>query len=351
MEKGYRVKRRNQKRKIMRIVAALAAMILIATVSIVFGITRRDVTDKPDMLAGSASKDLVQALDAQMPDKDVSTASSLIEPEASPEPSSRIEAEVSPEQTLVASLEPVTATMPLYDDPAIRARWKSKRITKFSQNKVKMLPILDYAKNATDKVAITVDDCFQFDNVRKIMDLADEYGAKLTFFPIGYQIAKQPGLWQEILDRGHELENHSYHHVDINLLSDRGLFKTITMQERAMNEALGVNYKMKYFRPRGGSGRKEPRLSKVLGELGYQAIASWGLSGSQNVDKLLEKCNGGHVVLFHSTDKDLKKLRKVIPALKEKGLKMVTLNEMYGKPQNVITPLPSPKPSAPPVAP
>jgi len=80
-----------------------------------------------------------------------------------------------------------------------------------------------------------VDDCFQFDNVREILDLADKYGAKLTFFPIGYQIAKQPELWQEILDRGHELENHSYHHVNINTLSDEKLYRTITMQERAMS--------------------------------------------------------------------------------------------------------------------
>ncbi len=114
-----------------------------------------------------------------------------------------------------------------------------------------------------------------------------------------------------------------------------------------MSQALGVNYKMKYFRPRGGYSRKERRLSKVLRDLGYQAIASWGLSGTQSVSQLLEKCNGGHVILFHTTDKDLEKLRKVIPALKEKGLKMVTLNELYGKPQNVIAPLTTPPPAAP----
>lgn len=339
MEKGYRVKRRNKKRKRVRIAAALVVIILLAIANIVFAVIRRDVADKPAALAGGAFEDRVQAWDAQTLGEGKPTVGGLMEPEAPPEPVALMEPE--------ASSEPVAATMPLYDDPAIRARWKSKKNTKFARNKVKLLPILDYTKDSTDKVAITVDDCFQFDNVREILDLADEYDAKLTFFPIGYQIAKRPDLWQEILDRGHEIENHSYHHTDINRLSDRQLYMTITMHERAMNEALGMNYKMKCFRPKGGSGRKEPRLSQVLRDLEYQAIASWGLSGTQDVDILLEKCSGGHVILFHTTDRDLVKLRKVIPALKEKGLKMVTLNELYGKPKNVITPLPSPQPSAP----
>jgi peptidoglycan/xylan/chitin deacetylase (PgdA/CDA1 family) len=253
----------------------------------------------------------------------------------------------------VEARETEAPPLPLYEDPAIRARWTSDGITDYTKQEVRLLPILDYAKNATDKVAITVDDCLQFDNLRAILDLADEYGAKLTFFPIGYRIAKHPEIWKEILDRGHELENHSYHHLNVNGLSDKELFETIAWQERAMSKALGVNYKMKYFRPKGGYSRKEPRLSKVLRDLGYQAIASWGLSGTQSVSQLLEKCKGGHVVLFHTTDKDLEKLRQVIPALKEKGLKMVTLNELYGKPANVITPL-APRPtaatSAPPAA-
>jgi len=228
---------------------------------------------------------------------------------------------------------------PLYDDPSIRKRWSSKRINKGS-GKGKLLPILDYNRKSTDKVAITIDDCFQFDNLREMLDLADEYGAKLTFFPIGYQIPKKPEIWREIIDRGHEIQNHSYHHIAITTLSDRKLYLTITMHERALNKALGVNYRMKYFRPKGGTGRKTPRLSAILRDLGYQAIASWGLSGSQNIDKLIEKSSGGHIILFHTTDKDLEKFRKLLPALKEKGLKMVTINELYGRPGNEIVPLP-----------
>ena len=157
--------------------------------------------------------------------------------------------------------------------------------------------------------------------MQRILDLADEYGAKLTFFPIGYQIPKQPGIWKEILDRGHEIENHSYHHLLVGSLTDEELYKTITMEERALNEVLGVNYKMKYFRPRGGSARNDPRLSMILHDLGYQAIASWGLSGGQDVHKLIRKSNGGHVVLFHTTDERLEKADEIHPGDEGQGAK------------------------------
>lgn len=307
MKSGSRAKQLYWKRMRTRAAAALAAAALLVAAILFFGEDRRDATDP-------------------------------LSPNA-------------PAVRAISARETAAPPLPLYDDPAIQARWTSEGVTEYTKQEVRLLPILDYAKDATDKVAITVDDCLQFDNLRAILDLADEYGAKLTFFPIGYQIAKQPEIWKEILKRGHELENHSYHHLNTNGLSDGELFRTIAMQERAMSQALGMNYKMKYFRPRGGYSRKELRLSKVLKDLGYQAIASWGLSGTQSVSQLLEKCKGGHVILFHTTDKDLEKLRKVIPALKEKGLQMVTLNELYGKPENAITPLTTPPPIAPPAEP
>ena len=346
MNNGSRARQLQRKRMRTRAVAALAAVALLAVAILFFTTGRRDVSEPPAMPASGSEQ--APARDAS-PDDAAAAVSAPSAPAETPDP----QASSTPQKLSAQSQEtdPGSPSLPLYDDPAIQARWTSDDITKYTKKQVKMLPILGYAKNATDRIAITVDDCFQFKNIHAILDLADKYDAKLTFFPIGYQINKEPELWREILDRGHELENHSYHHFSTNKLSDDKLYRTITMQERAMSQALGVNYKMKYFRPKGGNGLKELRLSKVLRELGYQAIASWGLSGSQNVDKLLSKCTGGQVILFHTTDKDLKKLRKVIPALKKKGLKMVTLNELYDKPKNVITPLTSPPPTATPATP
>jgi peptidoglycan/xylan/chitin deacetylase (PgdA/CDA1 family) len=331
---GGRIRRHRRKRADFRRFTALAAVALTLVIGILLTANHQsDATAEPaDLSEGQPlSRGIERTASAE-------EGLSSVLPEASAAAMST--PETAPPRP-VQSQPPLEAPgSPLYDDPAVRARWSSGDVTDPKPGDVRMLPVLDYAKNSTDMVAITIDDCFRFDNIQRILDLADEYGAKLTFFPIGYQIPKQPDIWKEILDRGHEIENHSYHHLLVGSLTDEELYKTITMEERALNEALGVNYKMKYFRPRGGSARKDPRLSLILHDLGYQGIASWGLSGGQDVRKLIRKSNGGHVVLFHTADEDLKKLKKFIPAMKAKGLKMVTLNELYGKPANVITPLP-----------
>ncbi len=161
MKSGSRARQLYLRRTKTRAVAALAAAALLTAAILFFGAGRRDAAELlgPDAPAAGQISGQDQAHD------------------------------------------PVALPFPPYDDPAIRARWTGEGITEYTKQEVRLLPILDYAKNATDRVAITVDDCLQFDNLRAILDLADEYGAKLTFFPIGYQIAKRPEIWKEILDR------------------------------------------------------------------------------------------------------------------------------------------------------
>ncbi len=210
---------------------------------------------------------------------------------------------------------------------------------------VKALPVIYRAKNPGKKVAITVDDCFSPENTRAILNLAEKYEIKLTFFPIGRIVKRDPQLWRDILEKGHEIENHSYHHSNILNMTDEELYNTIVWQNEVMNEVLGVNYHMRYFRPMGGNGTKTKRLHKVLGDLGYAAVASWGLSGNRPAEDTIRLTEAGQILLFHATDTDLSRLKKVIPGLLDKGFKLVTINELYGKEPNLVAPADTPAPS------
>ncbi len=205
--------------------------------------------------------------------------------------------------------------------------------------KVKLLPVISRKKNAGKRIAITVDDCFQTANVRKIIGLAEEYGIKLTFFPKGSEIKKNVELWQEIYQKGFEIENHSYGHEDVAKLKDKKLLGTVTKHENALNRALGVNYHMSYFRCPGGSGEKDPRLHAILRERGYKGVAHWSLSGTRKASETIRMAQDGDIILFHSLEKDVNRLKKVIPALLEKGYELVTVNELYGNEPNQTTPL------------
>lgn len=50
------------------------------------------------------------------------------------------------------------------------------------------------------------------DNVRRLLELFAETGARATFFVLGWVAERHPGLVREIADLGHELATHGYAH-------------------------------------------------------------------------------------------------------------------------------------------
>ncbi len=63
-----------------------------------------------------------------------------------------------------------------------------------------------------DAVAITIDDGPHAVATPKVLDILDVYDAKATFFCIGEYVLNYPDIAQEIVRRGHRIENHSMHH-------------------------------------------------------------------------------------------------------------------------------------------
>ena len=73
-------------------------------------------------------------------------------------------------------------------------------------------------------------------------------------------------------------------------------------------------------------------------------IAHWNVSGSgTGLQKLIAGLAPGNIYLFHTTDKDTAKLQEFIPAAVQAGYKLVTLNEMFGYPENETSPRPWPR--------
>ena len=50
------------------------------------------------------------------------------------------------------------------------------------------------------------------DSTRRLLDILDRFGAKATFFVLGWVADRQPEIVREILSAGHELGCHSYLH-------------------------------------------------------------------------------------------------------------------------------------------
>ena len=217
------------------------------------------------------------------------------------------------------------------------------------------LPVILQADIESKKIAVTVDDCYQMDNLKTVIKLAKDNGAKLTLFPVGENVGK-PGmadiLKHAVFDLNFEIENHTWSHARIFRMPQAEMAAEIWKQNAAVSRALGVNYREHFLRLMGGDGDTDQRIHNYLSQLGYLAIAKWGVSGSDSDMAHIKSSLGpGQVYLFHTTDPDTKKLKEFIPYAVSKGYKLVTLNELFGLPANDTAPLsaaemPAPRPFA-----
>lgn len=207
------------------------------------------------------------------------------------------------------------------------------------------LPI--YKKADTDEkvIAVTIDDMYQSGNAQTIVDLAIENGGKLTLFPIGKNALREElgETLRYAYQNGFEIENHTYEHKGLYRLDDEEMARQVYLQCLAVDYALGVDYQEHFFRPYGGDGLDDQRTHLYAKQLGMLGIAYWTVSGSDTpANKLAGTLAPGNVYLFHTTDSDTKKLKKFIPAAVKAGYKLVTLNELFGLPDNEVKKLEKP---------
>ena len=197
-------------------------------------------------------------------------------------------------------------------------------------------PIFISANTDEKIVAITVDDCYQAKNLEQIVNKALEVGGKLTIFPIGENALKkeQARILKYAWENGFELENHTFTHNGLYKCSSEEMAKEIYSQQMALCYILGVEYQPHFLRPKGGDARRDQRIQQYAMQLGYYGIAHWSASGASSNAVIAKNLKPGAIFLFHTTDNDLEKLMAFIPWVVSKGYKLVTLNEMFGYPEN-----------------
>ena len=65
----------------------------------------------------------------------------------------------------------------------------------------------------TRRLFLTFDDGPHPEITSKVLNILEEYDTKATFFCVGENVKNHPATYQEILRRGHQTGNHTYHHL------------------------------------------------------------------------------------------------------------------------------------------
>jgi cellulose synthase/poly-beta-1,6-N-acetylglucosamine synthase-like glycosyltransferase/peptidoglycan/xylan/chitin deacetylase (PgdA/CDA1 family) len=222
------------------------------------------------------------------------------------------------------------------------------------------------------QVAITFDDGPDPAYTGKILDILKQENAKATFFLIGLQTQKFPGLARRIYDEGHAIGNHTFTHPDISDVS-QWYMKHVELQltEKLFASKMGV--KPLYFRP-PYSIDQEPDvadqvrpLELVQGE-GYITVGSkidpndWkkGQTAAEIVSAVMDQAESeatrgcetraplycGNIILLHDGGGDrtatVEALPAIIQGLRARGFKIVSVEELLGKTRADVMPRLSP---------
>ena len=187
------------------------------------------------------------------------------------------------------------------------------RFVKIPQLLKKLFPSLTWDYNTGDKIVyITFDDGPIPESTAWTLNLLREKNVKASFFCVGDNVRKYPEIYQQILDEGHAVGNHTHNHL-------RGF--TSQTQAYIDNVELASQYiDSKLFRPPYGM-IKRSQAKRLL--MDYKIIMWDVLSEDYRQDitpgecylAVLKNIRPGSIILFHNHVKSETNMRYALPRL------------------------------------
>lgn len=162
----------------------------------------------------------------------------------------------------------------------------------------------------TDKVIYLTFDCgYENGNTGKILDALKKHNITATFFVVGHFLETSPELVKRMVEEGHTVGNHTYHHYDMSKISSLDSFQKEVDDVANLYEQITGQKITKYYRP--PQGKYSTENLKMAKELGYKtffwslAYVDWNQNSQptkeQAFNKLLKRIHNGSVVLLHNT--------------------------------------------------
>lgn len=163
-----------------------------------------------------------------------------------------------------------------------------------------------------EKVIYLTFDCgYENGNTEPILDALKKHNAPATFFVVGHYLETEPDLVKRMVEDGHAVGSHTYHHPDVNTLPDLPAFqKEMDDVAELFTQITDEKLSMYYRPPEGKCGITNLEMAQ---ELGYSTIL-WSLayvdwdaehqpSHKDALEKLTARIHPGAVVLLHNTSK------------------------------------------------
>ena len=154
---------------------------------------------------------------------------------------------------------------------------------------------------------------------------------------VGNYIETSPQLVQRMVNEGHIVANHTYHHPDMGSISDLETFRQELEELEALYKEVTGQEMVKYYRP--PQGKYSEANLEMAKEMGYRTFF-WSLAyvdwlqddqptKEQAFEKLLGRIHPGAVVLLHSTcSTNAEILDELLTKWEEMGYSFASLSEI-----------------------
>jgi peptidoglycan/xylan/chitin deacetylase (PgdA/CDA1 family) len=191
-----------------------------------------------------------------------------------------------------------------------------------------LIPSCTWRKEGQGKVIyLTFDDGPNPEITAWVTDELKKHQIKATFFCVGDNLRKFPEIAKRLLTEGHQIGNHTMHHIkgwkynnDDYLEDIENCEKEIRkIQEQFENKTA----QSRLFRP--PYGQIKPSQIKLLRERGYEII-QWSdlscdydkhLNCEKSLSALVKNAKPGSIVVFHDSEKAEHQLKQILPSYLE----------------------------------
>ena len=159
------------------------------------------------------------------------------------------------------------------------------------------------------RIYLTFDAGYENGNTEPILEALKKHHVKATFFVVGHYLETAPELVKRMVEEGHNVGNHTYHHYDMSKISDQESFtKEMQSVEEKYKEITGQEMTKYYRPPQGKYSLENLNMAK---ELGYHtffwslAYVDWNQDAQptheEAFSKLMSRIHPGAIVLLHNT--------------------------------------------------
>lgn len=190
-----------------------------------------------------------------------------------------------------------------------------------------LMPDVLWQMPTKDKVLyLTFDDGPVPEATPFVLEQLEKYNAKATFFCIGDNVRKHHGIFQQVINAGHTVANHTMHHISGWEISEEKYLDEVSK----CNEILGltsvrkaknvIEQPLKLFRP--PYGKLKPSQYRKLKD--RYRIVLWdilsydfdlNISGETVADNVIDNVEAGSIVVLHDSIKAFPRLQTALPKI------------------------------------